>query len=55
MDQNFIPASEARKLAEERLVIFRNERKDNIIMPIKDILKYDVFLKTFKRFLIFFI
>ena len=36
MDQNFIPASEARKLAEERLVIFRNERKDNIMKMIKE-------------------
>ena len=29
MDQNFITADEARGMAEERLVIFRNERKDN--------------------------
>ena len=36
MDQNFIPAGEARKLAEERLAIFRNERKDSIMQMIKE-------------------
>lgn len=36
MNQNFISAGEARKLAEERLVIFRNERKDNIMKMIKE-------------------
>ena len=35
MDQNFITADEARSMAEERLVIFRNERKDNIMKMIK--------------------
>ena len=29
MDQNFITADEAKNIAEERLVIFRNERKND--------------------------
>ena len=36
MDQNFITADEARGMAEEKLVIFRNERKDNIMKMIKE-------------------
>ena len=35
MNQNFITADEARKIAEEKINIFRNERKDNIMQMIK--------------------
>lgn len=34
MEQNFVTAEEARRLAEERVVILRKERKDSIMQAI---------------------